>query len=606
MTAEVRVRYAPSPTGQPHIGNIRTALFNWLFARHHGGKFIVRIEDTDQNRLVEGAIEAILDGLRWLNIDWDEGPEVDGPHAPYEQSNRLEIYQRLTEQLLDQNNAYYCYCSREELERLRRANRDSGEGNGCNCLRKGRDGAIAQRPVDDDDRVVRFAMPESGVTQVHDLIRGDVEWRNELQEDFVILKSDGFPTYHLAVVADDHLMEISHVMRAEEWLPSTPRHLQLYRAFGFEPPEFAHLPMITGPDRAKLSKRHGATAISEYEEQGYLPEALLNFMVLLGWSLDGSTEVITLQQIIDNFTLDRITKSAAIFDQDKLMWMNGVYIRDLPAGELARRMAEYIPRQLDTDEQDYLCNIAPLVQERLKRLDESEDITAYFFGELAPRYDSFMLLQKGMDPSVALEALIQAEFTLTRYTGYSDFRHQNLEQLLGRTGMFLGLSRRQFFGLLRVAISGRNVSPPLFETMEVMGRERVLKRLEQAVHSLKDQMNHSLFDQVFNHHSRSSAQATKELVNRLDEGFDHVILIMAERLRSRTAAAIQVLAKNLSRDSEQVILAMVEQLDSRSAPAILEMAKRLHSLTFPQIQELLRRLPYENPREIRDEIKLMR
>ncbi len=484
MSAEVRVRYAPSPTGQPHIGNIRTALFNWLFARHHGGKFIVRIEDTDQNRLVEGAVEAILDGLRWLNIDWDEGPEVEGPHAPYEQSNRLEIYQRLTEQLLDQGNAYYCYCSREELEKLRRTNRDSGEGNGCNCLSLGRDGAVAGMPVGDDDRVVRFAMPKSGVTQVHDLIRGDVEWRNELQEDFVILKSDGFPTYHLAVVADDHVMEISHVMRAEEWLPSTPRHLQLYRAFGFQPPEFAHLPMITGPDRAKLSKRHGATAIGEYEEQGYLPEALLNFMVLLGWSLDGSTEVVTLQQIIDNFTLDHITKSAAIFDQDKLMWMNGVYIRDLPTDELARRMAKYIPRQLDGTQQDYLCNIAPLVQERLKRLDESDDMTAYFFGELASEYDAGTLVQKGMDPEGTVAALREALRDLENETSADEFGHEKLEALLGSTGQRLELSRRQFFGLVRTAVSGRSVSPPLFETMEVMGRDRVLARMRQAAAKL--------------------------------------------------------------------------------------------------------------------------
>jgi glutamyl-tRNA synthetase len=483
LVAEVRVRYAPSPTGQPHIGNIRTALFNWLFARHHGGKFIVRVEDTDQNRLVEGAVDAILDGLRWLNIDWDEGPEVDGPHAPYVQSQRLEVYQRLTEQLLDQGNAYYCYCSREELERLRRTNRGSGAGNGCNCRRQGRAGAAGQ-PVGDDDRVVRFAMPESGVTQVHDLIRGDVEWRNELQEDFVILKSDGFPTYHLAVVTDDHLMEISHVMRAEEWLPSTPRHLQLNRAFGFQPPEFAHLPMITGPDRAKLSKRHGATAIGEYREQGYLPEALLNFMVLLGWSLDGSTEVVSLQNIVDNFTLDRITKSAAIFDQDKLMWMNGVYIRDLPPDDLSGRMASYIPKQLDADEQDYLCQIAPLVQERLKRLDESDDMTAYFFGELAPQYDAAMLVQKGMDSVATLAALNGALAALNANTADGDFGHEKLESLLGETGQRLELSRRQFFGLLRTAATGRTVSPPLFETMEVMGRERILARLRLAAQKM--------------------------------------------------------------------------------------------------------------------------
>ena len=485
MADEVRVRYAPSPTGQPHIGNIRTALFNWLYARHHGGKFIVRIEDTDQTRFVEGAIDAILDGLRWLNIDWDEGPEVQGPHAPYEQSNRLEIYQRLSEQLLDQGNAYYCYCSREGLEQLRRSNRESGSysGEGCRCRQLGKSGAVGD-PVNDDERVIRFAMPEAGITQVHDLIRGEVEWRNELQDDFVILKSDGFPTYHLAVVTDDHLMEISHVMRAEEWLPSTPRHLQLYKAFGFEPPEFAHLPMITGPDRAKLSKRHGATAIGEYREQGYLPEALLNFMVLLGWSLDGSTEVVPLQDIIDNFTLDRITKSAAIFDQEKLQWMNGVYIRDLRGDDLAERMMDYISRDLGTEDQDYLTDIAPLVQERLKRLDESDDMTAYFFGEMAPDYDATILVQKGMDVQDTLVALNSATSSIEANTSDGEFGHERLEALLGDVGASLSLSRRQFFGLLRTAATGRNVSPPLFETMEVMGRGRVLARLGQAARKL--------------------------------------------------------------------------------------------------------------------------
>jgi len=485
LASSVRVRYAPSPTGQPHIGNIRTALFNWLFARHHDGQFIVRIEDTDQTRLVEGAIASILDGLRWLGIDWDEGPEVGGPHAPYEQSSRLEIYQRPAEQPLAQGSAYYCHCSREELERLRRSNRESGSysAEGCKCRSLGKAGAVGQ-PVADAERVVRFAMPESGTTQAHDLIRGDVEWRNELQEDFVILKSDGFPTYHLAVVADDHIMEISHVMRAEEWLPSTPRHLQLYRAFGFEPPLFAHLPMITGADRAKLSKRHGATAIQEYREQGFLPEALLNFMVLLGWSLDGSTEVVPLQDIIDNFTLDRITKSAAIFDQDKLLWMNGLYIRDLRCDDLAERMADYIPRELDSEDRDYLSDIAPLVQERLKRLDESDGMTGYFFGDLAPPYDGAILVQKGMDSAGTLAALRAAAAVLEANTLDDDFSHEKLESLLSEAGESLSLSRRQFFGLLRTAATGRNVSPPLFETMEVMGRSRVLARLGQAAQML--------------------------------------------------------------------------------------------------------------------------
>ena len=486
MTREVRVRYAPSPTGLPHIGNIRTALFNWLFARHHGGKFIVRIEDTDQARLVPGAVEAMLDGLRWMNIEWDEGPEVDGPHGPYFQSQRLEIYYDLVNRLISQGNAYYCYCSKENTAENRREQRK----NECNCRELTRD-------LTDQDRsrirvteseVVRFAMPSSGVTQVHDLIRGDVEWRNELLDDFIILKSDGFPTYHLAVVADDHLMEISHVMRAEEWLPSTPRHLQIYQALGFEPPEFAHLPMITGPDRAKLSKRHGATAIGEYREQGYLPEALLNFMVLLGWSLDGTTEVTSLQTIIDNFTLDRITKSAAIFDQDKLLWMNGAYIRELPAEDLAERMVPFLERDLPPDlvpvDRGYLQRIAPLLQERIKRLDEAAELTSYFFraGEVFDAdFNPGSLVQKGMDRESTLAAL---ETALEDLTSADGFDHQQLEELLGAAGERLSLSRRQFFGTLRVAATGRDVSPPLFETMEVLGKDRTISRVKSAMERL--------------------------------------------------------------------------------------------------------------------------
>jgi glutamyl-tRNA synthetase len=467
------------------VGNLRTALFNWLFARRHGGEFILRVEDTDRARYVEGALEAILDSLRWLGLDWDEGPERGGPYGPYLQSQRLDIYQKASRELVDSGYAYNCYCSKERLDEMRREQQlqksHAGYDRHCRDLPPQESQQYAAQGI---VPVVRFKMPLSGDTQVHDLIHGEVTWQNELLEDFVILKSDGFPTYHLAVVTDDHLMEISHVMRAEEWLPSTPRHLQLYKAFGFEPPEFAHLPMITGPDRAKLSKRHGATAIGEYRDEGYLPEALLNFMVLLGWSLDGSTEVVPLQDIIDNFTLDRITKSAAIFDQEKLQWMNGIYIRDLRADLLAERMTDYIPRELDADEQDYLTGIAPLVQERLKRLDESNDMTGYFFGELAPDYDGATLVQKGMDSGGTLAALHAAVTALEDNTSHADFGHERLEWLLGEVGNSLSLSRRQFFGLLRTAATGRNVSPPLFETMEVMGRTRVLARLGQAAQKL--------------------------------------------------------------------------------------------------------------------------
>ena len=485
MAEDIRVRYAPSPTGEPHIGNVRTALFNWLFARRYGGKFIVRVEDTDQERLVPGAVDAVLDSLQWLNIQWDEGPRVGGPYAPYVQSERLSTYQELAETLVRQGRAYRCYCSREQLARMREERRAQGfaTGHACQCremtqLERSNAEAESGAPV------IRFVMPPSGVTRIHDLIRGDVEWQNELLEDFIILKSDGFPTYHLAVVADDHLMEISHVLRAEEWLPSTPRHLQLYDALGFSPPEFGHLPMILGPDRSKLSKRHGATAVLEYRDEGFLAEALLNFMVLLGWSLDDKAEVMPLDVVTDNFSLDRVTKSAAIFDREKLEWMSGMYIRQLPVKELADRMLPFLERDLPPDtlpvDQAYLEQIVPLIQERVKLLSQAGEWTSYFFSEL-PEYDPTGLVQKGMEREGTLDTLRTA---LENVTSASTFDHEALEESLRAACAGLGLSPRQFFGVLRVAMTGRTASPPLFETMEVMGRDRVMRRLDWAIERL--------------------------------------------------------------------------------------------------------------------------
>ena len=487
MPGEVRVRYAPSPTGPPHIGNIRTALFNWLFARHHGGKFIVRIEDTDQARKSPGSVEAILDGLRWLDIDWDEGPEVGGPFGPYYQSDRLKIYHDLAERLVSQGNAYHCYCSQERRDDSAQEQRDrrTSASSDCNCRGFSQEETCRLKvEAGQESEVIRFAMPKEGFTRVNDLIRGEVEWRNENLNDFIILKSDGYPTYHLAVVADDHLMEISHVMRAEEWLPSTPRHLQIYEALGFEPPRFAHLPMITGPDRAKLSKRHGATAIGEYEHDGYLPEAMRNFMVLLGWSLDDKTEVMSTRTIIDNFSLERITKSAAIFDQEKLLWMNGMYIREMTPEQLAGRMMPFLQRDLPEHmlpvDSDYLSRIAPLLQERIKRLDDAANQTAYFF-QADQQFDTQTLVQKGMDREMTISALKTA---LEELNAADDFQHEKLEEVLNVAGERLALSRRQFFGVLRVAATGRAVSPPLFEMMEVMGKDRTISRVKNAVERL--------------------------------------------------------------------------------------------------------------------------
>ncbi len=486
MEGKVRVRFAPSPTGEPHVGNLRTALFNWLFARRHGGEFILRVEDTDRARYVEGALEAILDSLRWLGLDWDEGPERGGPYGPYLQSQRLDIYQKASRELVDSGYAYNCYCSRERLDEMRREQQlqksHAGYDRHCRDLPPQESQQYAAQGI---VPVVRFKMPLSGDTQVHDLIHGEVTWQNELLEDFVILKSDGYPTYHLASVVDDHLMEISHVLRAEEWLSSTPRHLQLCQALGYTPARFAHLPMILGPDHAKLSKRHGASSVLEYRDEGFLPEAMVNFMALLGWSLDDKTDIMSRHVVAEHFSLERIGKAGAVFDKEKLLWMNGAYIRQLGHEELAERMLPFMDSclALETDGPDkgYLLRIVPLVQERLKTLADSPELTGYFFQEEIV-YDSGLLVQKGMDADATSRALRSVVEVLG---GLKTFDSPSLEGALRQAASDLGLSGRQLFGALRVATTGRTAAPPLFETMEVLGKTRCLNRIESAAESLK-------------------------------------------------------------------------------------------------------------------------
>jgi len=486
MTKPVRVRYAPSPTGYPHVGNIRTALFNWLFARHHGGSFVVRIEDTDVTRKVEGAVEAILEGLRWLGLDWDEGPEVGGNYGSYFQSQRLELYRQAAERLVSQGDAYYCYCSPGRLEEMRaeqvRRKQPLGYDRRCRDLSPQE---RAEKKAADITPVVRFKTPLEGQTGFNDLIWGDVVFENSTIDDLVLLKSDGYPTYHLANVVDDHLMEITHVLRAEEWLSSTPRHHLLYRALDFEPPQFAHLPMILGPDRAKLSKRHGAVSITEYRELGYLPEAMVNFLALLGWSLDDKTEIISRQELIDNFSLERISRTAAIFNHDKLNWMNGVFIRKLSYEDLLRKIIPFLESRLPKEvkrpiSQQYVGRIVPLIQERINTLAEAATYADFFFID-TPEYEVSVLVGKKMTRETTLEALKAAE---ERLSSLESFDHDLLEDTLRHLAGDLGLKTGQLFGILRVATTGRNATPPLFETMEVLGKERCLERIRVAVAKL--------------------------------------------------------------------------------------------------------------------------
>ena len=478
MTKPVRVRYAPSPTGYPHVGNIRTALFNWLFARHEGGKFIVRIEDTDVARTVEGAVDTILDSLRWLGMDWDEGP--------YYQSQRLKLYHEAAQRLISQGDAYHCYCSPQRLEEMRteqqRRKQPPGYDRRCRDLS---DKEGAQKKAEGITPVVRFRTPLEGNTEFSDVIWGEVAFEHSTIDDFVLLKSDGYPTYHLANIVDDHDMEISHVLRAEEWLSSTPRHLLMYRALGFEPPQFAHLPMILGPDRAKLSKRHGAVSITDYRDQGYLPEAMVNFLALLGWSLDDKTEIFSRQELIKNFSLERVSRTAAVFNGDKLNWMNGVYIRSLTADGFYQAAEPYLMRDEAAGKaaianEGYARDILPLVQERAKTLAEIAELTEFFFVEELD-YDPALLIGKKMTQESSLQAL---EISRQRLEKLAAFDTESLEGVLRPLAEELGLKAGQLFGALRVAVTGRTAAPPLFQTMAVLGKERCLKRIATALDML--------------------------------------------------------------------------------------------------------------------------
>ncbi len=480
----VRVRFAPSPTGFLHVGGARTALFNWLFARHHDGVFILRIEDTDRTRYQPEALEDIMEGLRWLGLGWDEGPEVGGDYAPYFQSQRLDIYQEYARKHVESGHAYYCYCSPERLALMREEQRRRGDPNvgydrHCRYLtarERAEYDALGIVPV------VRLKVPLEGQTSFHDVLHGDTTVDNARLDDLVLLKSDGYPTYHLANVVDDHLMEISHIMRADEWLPSVPRHVLLYQAFGWEIPVYAHLPIILAPTgKGKLSKRHGGVAVHEFRREGYLPEAMVNFLALVGWAYDDKTEFFTRQGLIEKFSLEGVSKSPAAFSYDKLEWMNGTYIRQLELDDLAERLMPFLtgadlPADLAT-----VRRIVPLVQERLKKLAEVVEWTDFFFtAELD--YDPQLLIGKKMTPAESLAALRKARETLT---ALPDFGEETLERALRALVEELSLKARQLFGIIRVAATGKKVAPPRFGTLSVLGQERVLERLGDAEEALE-------------------------------------------------------------------------------------------------------------------------
>lgn len=486
MSSNFRVRFAPSPTGEPHVGNIRTAIFDWLLAQRHGGEFIVRVEDTDQARAVDGAVEVIIEALSWLGLDWDEGPDIGGKYAPYKQSERLELYSKRAEQLVERGAAYRCYCSEERLDAVRKAR--SKQENAVGYDRKCRNLSFQERERLEDELkardevpVIRFKMPLEGTTTVDDLVRGEVTFENRLVDDFVMLKSDGYPTYHLAHLIDDHEMRITHVLRGEEWLPSVPRHLQIYEALGWQPPKFAHLPIILAPDRSKLSKRHGATSLLDYREMGYLPHTMVNFLTLLGWSLDDKTELFSTEALIESFSIERVSKAGAIFNTDKLEWMNGHYIREMSADELADALLNFwkaFPsREIPTlPSRELALKIAPMVQERLKTLKDAAPLVAFLFKDEI-EYDTDELIQRRMDAESTLYCLRATHEGLAEL---DSFDAENIEVMLRGMVKELDVKAGQLFGSLRVATTGQRIAPPLFESLEVLGRERSLELIYAA------------------------------------------------------------------------------------------------------------------------------
>lgn len=465
---EVKTRIAPSPTGAPHVGTAYVALFNWAFAKKNGGKFLLRIEDTDQNRLVKGAEEQILEALKWLGLSWDEGP--------IRQSSRLPIYRERAEKLVEDGSAYYCFCSEARLEKLREEAQKKGLPPRYDGRCRKLEPAEAKRRSEKEKFVVRLKVPEQGQTVFDDLIRGKISFENAVIDDQVLLKSDGYPTYHLAVVVDDHLMGVTHVLRGEEWISSTPKHILLYKAFGWEPPKLAHFPVLRETSRAKLSKRHGAVGILEFKEDGYLPETLVNFLALLGWSHPKGKEIFEVDEFVKEFDLARVSTTAPVFDREKLDWMNGEYIRQLDPSSLAKRVGEYFEfrsgRKLDPT---VLEEVVPLVRERIKKLEEFESMAGFFFNDVA--WSKENLVGKGESIGSTAEKLT----AVTAVFEKSAWEAKHLEERVRTLAREKGWETAPLFMLLRIAVTGQAVSPPLFESMAVLGKEKTTARIRGAL-----------------------------------------------------------------------------------------------------------------------------
>ncbi len=478
----IRVRYAPSPTGTLHIGGARTALFNYLFARHHHGQFVLRVEDTDRARLVPGSEEGMVAGLRSLGINWDEGPDIGGEFGPYRVSERVLRHQQAVKRLLDQGLAYRCYCTPEELEQERKRlesqklpPRYSGK-----CRLRPPNDPIFQS---DEPFVVRMKVPSKGETVVNDLIRGRVVFENRILDDFVLQKSDGTPVYNFAVVLDDHDMAITHVIRGEEHLSNTPKQILIYEALNLPVPQFAHLPMILAPDHTKLSKRHGATSVEEYREQGILPEALVNYLLLLGWSASDDTEIMTLDQAIEWFDLNRVQHTAAIYDIKKLVWMNSQYMRTIPIGTLIDYVLPFIKsRQLDVSRGPDLARAIELGRERSHTLLELREALTFFYER--PRSFDEQGVKKHFADEKTPERLRALAQSLKKLRVWD---HDHLVAVYDEEAKQLGIKRAALIHPTRLAVTGKTVGPGLFELLEVLGQEETVARLLDAATAITEQ-----------------------------------------------------------------------------------------------------------------------
>jgi len=475
----VRVRFAPSPTGALHLGSARTVLFNYLFARKLGGTFVLRIEDTDRARFGENSLESILGGMRWLGLQWDEGPEVGGPHAPYFQSERLDIYREQVDRLLAAGSAYLCFCTRERLDALRdqqnRERRPSRYDRHCEALSPDE---AARRATAGEAHVVRMRVPP-GTTTVEDLVRGPLEFDNGSQDDQVILKSDGFPTYHLASTVDDHLMEITHVIRGDEWLASSPKQVLLYGMLGWQPPVFVHLPLVLGPDRAKLSKRHGAASLLEYRELGYLPGAMANFLALLGWAPPGEDDFLTLPGLVESFDISRVQVSPAVFDQAKLDSVNGRHLRAMRPADLVTALRPFVPGLSDT----LLEKVAPLVQERVQHLTDAASLLGFFVDRPSDLGAELLPRRKGAEPAILRReavGVLQEVRELFAAGPVGPGLDEPLRALAAARDWKVG----EIFMIIRVALTGSRVTPPLLESAAILGPSECVVRLDHAIGQL--------------------------------------------------------------------------------------------------------------------------